>query len=295
MCELQSRYPELKILQGKPLENGWTGKTFACSQLAESAKGEWLLFTDSDTKHKPESLGRAINTALDRNADLLTVFPEMTMKTFPERLLMPLLFFIAFVLLPFYFVDKKGFTKFAIGVGPFMLFKKSAYEIIGGHESVKNAIVEDVWLSRKIKEHRLRLAAADGQGFCSVRMYRGFKDIWNGFSKNIFAGFNFSSPVLFSINFMYLILFFLPFVFFVLYVSSGFQAEPVYILVYIQLIFLYLIRILLTVKFKLGYISTLLHPLGALMVPVIAFNSWRWIAAGKGSKWKGRIYQIKKQ
>ena len=68
-----------------------------------------------------------------------------------------MLFFIAFVLLPFYFVDKKGFTKFAIGVGPFMLFKRSAYDKIGGHDSVKDAIVEDVWLSRKIKEHGLRL------------------------------------------------------------------------------------------------------------------------------------------
>jgi len=78
-----------------------------------------------------------------------------------------------------------------------------------------------------------------------------------------------------------------------MYAASNYQAGLTLILVFIQVIILYLIRILLTIKFKLGFISTLLHPLGAFMVPVIAFNSWRWIASGKGSKWKGRIYQIK--
>jgi chlorobactene glucosyltransferase len=124
-------------------------------------------------------------------------------------------------------------------------------------------------------------------------MYRNFKEIWNGFSKNIFAGFNFSAPLLFTINFLYLILFFLPFVFLIMYLALDYQTETIPVLVLIQVIILYLIRILLAIKFKLGFVSTLLHPLGALTVPVIAFNSWRLIAAGKGAKWKGRIYQTK--
>lgn len=291
--EIQAGYRKLKIVQGKPLEEGWTGKTYACKQLAGEAKGDWLLFTDADTRHQPGSLRGAIYVALERDSDLLTIFPKMIMKSLSEKLLMPMLFFIAFVLLPFYFVDKKGYTKFAIGVGPFMLFKRSAYDKIGGHASVRNAIVEDIWLSRKIKEHGLKLAAADGQSLCSVRMYRNFKEIWNGFSKNIFAGFNFSAPLLFTVNFLYLILFFLPFVFLIMYPALDYQTKTIPVLVLIQVIILYLIRILLAIKFKLGFVSTLLHPLGALTVPVIAFNSWRWIAAGKGAKWKGRIYQTK--
>ena len=291
--EIQAGYPKLKIIQGKPLAEGWTGKTYACKQLAEQAKGSWLLFTDADTRHTPSSLRGAIYIALDRNADLLSVFPKMTMKTFSEKLIMPMLFFTWFVLLPHYFIDKKGYKKFAVGVGPFMLFKRYAYDKIGGHASVKNAIVEDVWLSRKIKEHGLKLAASDGQNLCSVRMYRNFKEIWNGFSKNIFAGLNFSAPSLFTVNFMYLILFFLPFIFLIIYTVSNYQTQTMTVLTLIQVIILYLIRILLAIKFRLGFVSTLLHPLGALTVPVIAFNSWRWIAAGKGAKWKGRIYQTK--
>jgi len=293
LSEIKSEYPKLKILLGKPLEEGWTGKTFACSQLSAEAKGEWLLFTDADTTHFSGSLSGAMHIALERNADLLSVFPKMVMKSFAEKIIMPMLFFIAFVLLPFHFVDKKGFTKFAMAVGPFMLFKRSAYDKIGGHASVKNAIVEDVWLSRKIKEHGLKLAVADGQSLCTVRMYRSFKEIWYGFSKNIFAGFNFSTPMLFTINFMYTVLFFLPFVFIFQYFFSENKNEFEFVLVFIQVIILYLIRILLALKFKLGSVSTLLHPLGALAVPVIALNSWRWIASGTGAVWKGRIYQPK--
>ncbi len=295
LLEIQKKNPKLKILNGKPLAEGWTGKTFACKQLAEEAAGNWLLFTDADTSHLPGSLRSAMVTALERNADLLTVFPGMTMKTFSEKLLMPMLFFIAFVLLPFYFVEKKGFPKFAIGIGPFMLFKRTAYDEIEGHASVRSAIVEDVWLARRIKEHGLKLSAADGKEFCSVRMYGNLREIWNGFSKNIYAGFNYSAALLFSVNSAYMILFFLPFVFLAVYPAISPQSGTLLALVIIQAIILYLIRILLAIKFKLGFISTLLHPLGAFIVPVIAFNSWRWIAAGKGSMWKGRIYQIKKQ
>ncbi len=286
---IQKEHSELRILNGKPLAEGWTGKCYACKQLADEAKGEWLLFTDADTTHTANSLRGAVITALDRNADLLSLFPKTTMKTFFEKLIMPMLFFTAFVFLPHYFVDKKGYTKFALAAGPFMLFRRSAYDKIGGHESVKDALVEDVWLSRKIKEHGLKLVVIDGKHLASVRMYRSFKEIWNGFSKNIFAGFNFSAPVLFIVNIFYIILFFLPFIFLALAVlQNDYGLSSRFIL--IQVIILFLIRILLSIKFKLGCISTLLHPLGALMVPVIAFNSWRWIASGAGAKWKGRIY-----
>jgi chlorobactene glucosyltransferase len=290
---VQQNYPRLKIISGKSLIKGWTGKTYACKQLAEEAKGKWLLFTDADTTHNKSSLREAMHIALYRKADLLSVFPKNEMKTFPEKLIMPMLYFTSFVLLPHYFVDKKGFVKFAMAVGPFMLFRRSAYDKIGGHESVKYSILEDVNIAKKIKEAGLHLVVADGQSGCSVRMYRNFREIWNGFSKNIFAGFNYSTPMLFIIDILYLILFFLPFLFLVLYLISGSIDTRATILVIVQVIILYLIRILLSLKFKLGLISTLLHPLGALLVPVIAFNSWRWIASGTGAKWKGRVYKYK--
>jgi len=290
LAEIQKAHPELKILSGKPLEKGWTGKCFACKQLYKASEGEFILFTDADTLHSRNSLRDSITIALNRNADMVTLFPKMTMVSFAEKLIMPMLWFTVMLLLPFYFVDKKGFIKFSIGIGPFMLFKRSAYTAIGGHDAVKNAIVEDVWLARKIKEHGLQLIVADGQHMLSVRMYRNFKEIWNGFSKNIFAGFEFSSFALFSVNLLYLLLFLIPFLLFFIQLSLQFSLNITLILTGIQVLILYFTRTIISARFKLGFISTLLHPVGALSVPLIAVNSWRWIKSGSGAKWKGRVY-----
>jgi len=290
LLEIQGSHPELKILNGKPLETGWTGKCFACKQLYDASTGDYILFTDADTLHNPNSLRDSVTIALSRNADMVTLFPKMRMVSFAEKLIMPMLWFTAMLLLPFYFVDKKGFLKFSIGIGPFMLFKRSAYKAIGGHDSVKNAIVEDVWLARKIKEHGMQLIVEDGQHMLSVRMYRNFKEIWNGFSKNIFAGFEFSSIALFSVNLLYILLFFIPFLLFFIQLSLQFSLNLTLILTGIQVLILYFTRAIISARFKLGFISTLLHPIGALSVPLIAINSWRWIKAGSGAKWKGRVY-----
>lgn len=288
--EIKKVHPELITLSGKPLEEGWTGKCFACKQLVDKSKGSYILFTDADTVHNRNSLRDSVTISLNRNADMLTLFPKIQMVTFAEKIIMPMLWFTVMMLLPFYFVDKKGFVKFSIGIGPFMLFKRSAYEKIGGHVSVKNAIVEDVWLARKIKENGLQLIVEDGQQMLSVRMYRNFGEIWNGFSKNIFAGFEFSTASLFSVNLMYLLLFILPFMLFFIELSLQFSLNFLLILLLFQVIILYFCRFIISSRFKLGIISTILHPLGALSVPVIALNSWRWIKASAGAKWKGRIY-----
>jgi chlorobactene glucosyltransferase len=291
--KLKHRYPIIKIISGKPLENEWTGKCFACWQLYEASKGEYLLFTDADTYHTKDSIKNAVNIALHTNADLLTVFPKMEMKSFSEKLIMPMLWFTIFMLLPFYFIDKKGFTKFSVGVGPFMLFKRIAYEKIGGHKSVKSALVEDVWLARKIKENNLNLVVKNGYNLLSVRMYRNFKEIWNGFSKNIFAGFNFSSLALFLINLIYILLFIMPFILLFINLYLYFTFNNLLIFLTLQVVFIYFCRFILAYKFKLGYFSALLHPFGAAFVPIIAVNSWRWIKSGSGARWKDRTYKPK--
>lgn len=287
-----AKYPVIKKIHGKPLDakDGWTGKCFACKQLADEAKGKYILFTDADTTHTPESLRNSMTIALSTGADMLTLFPKMTMISFAEKLIMPMLWFTIMILLPFYFVDKRGFVKFSVGIGPFMLFKRSSYDAIGGHASVKSAIVEDVWLARKIKENRMLLVVKDGAEMLSVRMYRNFSEIWNGFSKNIFAGFEFSSFALFSVNILYFLLFFIPFLLLFIQLSLQFGSYNILILTALQVVFLYIMRAAISARFSLGFLSTILHPLGALAVPIIALNSWRWIATGRGAKWKGRVY-----
>ncbi|MCX7878868.1 MAG: glycosyltransferase family 2 protein [Ignavibacteria bacterium] len=283
---------KIKVLRGDPLPEGWTGKNFACYQLYKASRGEYLLFTDADTIHKGNSIRESVTAALREDSDLLTLLPHMIMKTLSEKIIMPMLYFTVITLLPFYFVNRKGFPLFSIGIGPFMLFRRKSYEKIGGHEAVKAEIVEDVSLARNIKKACLKLTVIDGKEFLSVRMYRNLKEIWEGFSKNIFAGFNYSSLLFFTVNLIYLMLFFLPFMFLIISLTL-YKSHEILLLTLIQISLIYFSRILISLRFCLGLTSSVFQPLGSLVVFLIGLNSWRWMKYSGGSRWKGRIYKGK--
>src|SRR5215207_5018220 len=62
----------LRLVRGEPLPDGWYGKPWACVQGARAGTGELLLFTDADTRHEPELLGRAVGALRAASADLVT-------------------------------------------------------------------------------------------------------------------------------------------------------------------------------------------------------------------------------
>ncbi len=292
LSKLQNKFPELKIINGAELPEGWIGKSFACHQLTQSAKGDWLLFTDADTIHKSNSIRTGIETALVRNADLLSVVPYQITMTLSEKLVIPILHFVTFSLLPFYFLEKRGFKQFTIAVGQYMLFKKSSLEKIGGYESVKNAMVEDVSMGKLIKKNNMQLIVLNGIEMVSCRMYRNFSQVWEGFSKNIFAGLGFSFVTMLCIIIFYFIFFVLPF-YWVTYflITQGFSLLSLICLAQISIN--YFIRFTLSFKYKLSFTSSILHPFGILTVILITLNSWRLVAFTKGPSWKGRSYKLK--
>lgn len=287
--EIKITHSELIILKGEELPDGWTGKNYACHCLSQKAKGSWLLFTDADTIHNKISLKLSMETAISKKADLLTLIPYQITKTFFEKLIIPLLHYITLTLLPFYFLEKKGYTKFSIGIGQFMLFNKNVFEKIGGYESVKDKIVEDVWLARKIKEAGYRLIAADGMEMLSCRMYKDIKGVWEGFSKNIFPGLN--KSVIFS-SLVILMLFAFNILPYILILYCFLFEDQFFSLYFIltQVIILLITRLLLCYKFKTSILSAFIHPLGILFLIIITINSIKWNIFGKGSKWKGRVY-----
>ncbi|MFZ4592077.1 MAG: glycosyltransferase [Ignavibacteria bacterium] len=286
--ELRNKYKELKVINGKPLPAGWSGKNYACHQLYKASKGEYILFTDADTVHFKDSILNSVTRSINRKADLYTLIPKMTLNSFAEKLIMPGIHFTSFTLLPYYLAETLKSPAFAMGVGPFLLFRREAYEAIGGHEALKNDLVEDVRLAKNIKRFGYKVVVNKGLDILSCRMYQSFKEIWEGFSKNIFPGMGYSSLTLFSVFFVYLILFFMPFAGAMVSLVTG-NEYLLYNFLY-QVVLLIIMRVIINSSFKLGFISTLLHPAGVLIISMIGFNSWRWNKIGKGSLWKGRTY-----
>lgn len=173
----------------RPAGEVWVGKNWACSQAVKQIEGEFLLFIDADVRLKPQSIERTVSYAQQEKIDLMSLAVVFLCRHWSEWLVQPIVFFLLAVGFDFAPVnDPQSETAFA--AGPFMLFRRSAYEAIGGHAAVQNYIVEDVELSRRIKQNDFRLWYGLGRGLAEVQMYRSFSALWEGWTKNWFEGSN---------------------------------------------------------------------------------------------------------
>ena len=183
--------PGLKVVNGNPLPEDWPGKHWACHQLSQIAQGEYLLFTDADTRHEPNALAGAIAAASQENADLVTAIPREEVLTWGEKLLVPFMSFGIISYLPLHFVQRHQFAPLSVTIGQFMLFRRSAYESVGGYEGARLNVNDDVLLGRNLIERGYRWMILDGNGMVTCRMYHNFSEAVEGFSKNVFGFFDY--------------------------------------------------------------------------------------------------------
>ena len=295
---LRALGPPVRVLTGEPLPPGWTGKGWACHQLAAQARGEFLFFTDADTAHAPGTVSAALASARRNRADLVSAWPLLLTVTWGERLIIPMIVLLGFVMYPHWLlrilqnhphlaarVPAVGRRILGAANGQFMFFTRTAYDRIGGHAAVRAHLVEDVALGRAVTARMgegMRLLNCDSLQFSTVRMYRSFAETWEGFTKNLRAAFEESLLGFLALGAWQLGGFLLPFVF------AIFTPRP---LVFAQIAVIYLIRILLTVRFRTSWLSCALHPVSQALGLAIGLNSWRCSARG-GVSWKGRTYQV---
>lgn len=179
--------PRLKILHGSDLPSGWAGKPHALYQASSAARGEWLCFVDADTFAAPEAIASCYVKAIETGADLFTIMTFQELGSFWEKTLMPLVLTAMSVGFPPRKVNNPK-KKIAVANGQFILIKRSVYDAIGGHERIKDQIVEDKALAERVKWNGYRLVVADGLTVARTRMYTSLPEMWEGWTKNIYLG-----------------------------------------------------------------------------------------------------------
>jgi chlorobactene glucosyltransferase len=185
--DIASRDSRIKIISGSELPSGWAGKPHALYQAAKVARGDWLCFIDADTFISPNTLSACYAKAIETNADLFTIMTRQIMGTFWERVVLP----IVMTALSVGFSPRKvndPNRRDAIANGQFIMIRRNVYDAIGGHESVKDQIVEDKAISEKVKWSGYRLVVANGMQVAQTRMYISFSTLWEGWTKNIYLG-----------------------------------------------------------------------------------------------------------
>ena len=182
--EIAQSFDGVIVISPAALPKGWTGKANAAWTAAQQARGEWLLFTDADTVHEPGDLRRALHEAEKHGVAMLSYSPRQIVTGFWERALMPLVFSeLALAYPPAKVSDPE--SRLAAANGQFLLVQRDAYVQVGGHEAVAESMLEDVDLAYLVKRRKLGLRFRYAPDALSVRMYRSFGQMCEGWTKNL--------------------------------------------------------------------------------------------------------------
>lgn len=177
----------IRLLRVTELPDGWAGKTHALQQGAEAADGEYLCFFDADVRlTHPRTLSVAMEHVRARAADLLSLLPTMQYGGFWEAFLLPI---CAGVLVVWFRPERVNdpAKKTAFANGQFLLVRREAYRAVGEHRALRESIIEDMDLARRLKSAGWRIFVVPSRGLLSVRMYTSLADLRRGWLR-IFLG-----------------------------------------------------------------------------------------------------------
>ena len=186
--------PRVTVLRGDggALPEGWYGKPWALQRAQEKATGDWLLFIDADVRLAPEAVSRSVAYAREHQLGLLSGFGNAGMESFWEHVLQPA---VAGLILAGNNLDRINDlddTERVIANGQFLLFSQDAYDAVGGHEAVAGNILDDVGLAEAVTGAGIPLHCLYMRRIFTCRMYTGLGEIWEGWTKNLFAGMGYS-------------------------------------------------------------------------------------------------------
>jgi chlorobactene glucosyltransferase len=281
----------LRLINGAPLAAGWSGKNYACYQLAKEAKGDYLLFVDADTIHAPYMLRGVMALALELNTSLLSGFPRQIAETPVMKLFTPTWYFILMTWCPLWFMHNSKKNMPSIAIGQFLLFSKREYWRIGGHERVKSKVLEDIWLGIEVNKHGGKHIAVDLSDVVYCKMYDNFKGIWNGLTRSVYAIAEISVIALVFLIIFASICYLMPFYSFWHEFSYTSGNNLLVAVIIFQIATIYLMRRLSDRHFhNNSIVSVILHPVGILFLIFVVSNAIVHRIAGTGISWKERLY-----
>jgi glycosyltransferase involved in cell wall biosynthesis len=182
---LMEKIPNLRLLDTNELPDGWVGKNYALWTGVQRATGAWLLFTDADAIHTPDSVARALELARETGAVLVSFSPEQITETWYEKALIPFIYLRLAKQFSYEQVNDPN-SRSAAANGQFLLIRRDVYDALGGHSSIAGEVLEDLALAIRAKSAGHRIWFGSGKGIVRVRMYRSFGAMWQGWKKNLY-------------------------------------------------------------------------------------------------------------
>ncbi|MEU3183809.1 glycosyltransferase [Streptomyces sp. NPDC006923] len=189
--ELSDRYgglPLTVVSPGEP-EPGWTGKLWALRHgiaLARAGRPEYLLLTDADIAHEPDSLRELVAAAGTNGLDLVSQMARLRVASGWEKLVVPAFVYFFAQLYPFRWINRPG-ARTAAAAGGCVLLRTEAADRARLPESIRQAVIDDVALARAVRRGGGRIWLGLAERVDSVRPYPRLADLWRMVSRSAYA------------------------------------------------------------------------------------------------------------
>ena len=185
----KERIPELKVVEGGTPPAGWLGKPAAQERLFETSSGRYLVFIDADVRLEPGAISAAIETMESNQWTWISPYPRQVAVTFLERVIQPLLQWSWFASVPLRFAARFRLPSMAVANGQFFVVRREALAAIGGFDSVKGEVLEDIELARNLWRAGFAGSVVDGSAIAHCRMYESSRELIDGYSKSLWRAF----------------------------------------------------------------------------------------------------------
>jgi hopene-associated glycosyltransferase HpnB len=282
----------LRLVAGIERPPGWAGKTWALHQGLDAASGspagpDYVLFTDADIAHPPDSLTRLVAAAEAGRYDLVSLMARLRVATRWEKLIVPAFVYFFSQLYPFRLVTRPG-SRSAAAAGGCVLVRGQALLDIGGVRAIAGAVIDDVALGRAIKRSGGSLWLGLADDVESIRPYPGLSDLWNMVARTAYTQLRYSRLALAGTVVGLAIVYLGAFVALAAGAASGNGAviaggAAAWVLMTVSYV--------PTVRYyRLNVVWAATLPLAAALYGAMTLDSARRHRRGQGAAWKGRTY-----
>ena len=296
ISEFAKKNSKIIHVSAKPKPEGWMGKNWACMEGYRKATGELLLFTDADTTHSKNVISLAVSHLNSFDLDALSVIPKMLTFDFWTKITLPMISTFLHTRFSALNVNNPA-KKTGYFFGSFFILKKNVYDQVGMHEGVKQEIIEDGALGKKVKESGYKMKMVRGEHLVDAVWARDKSTLWNALKRLMIPLYLQSGKIAIGIFFAVAFLLFVPFPIFVTLGILSIETTSAKILCVVAGIASLLIYIGAIIEAKVGlelrFVHALFAPLGSLVV-VLGFLSGLLQAKSTSSvTWRGRSYSMK--
>ena len=283
--EFAREHERVRVVHVEVLPAGWLGKTHALQKGYERSTGDWLLFTDADVRFAPEALRRAVTLMKQRTLDHLTLFGDVEMVGFWEKVLITFFGMAFHVATDPHRVSDPGSWTY-VGVGAFQLLSRSAYEAAGTHRRLAMEVVDDMKLGKIVKQAGFRSSVSLAQDEVVIRWHAGLGNLVRGVTKNFFAALGYNVGLVLLAAMAMLLTDVVPFI--AIFVGHGWIRALAVISVVIALGF----HVGVNVVMRVSPLYALTHPIGALLFCYMLLRSTAVTLWRGGVTWRDTFYPL---